>query len=110
MPEPQSQTPALEPFQQNFQPREKKDFFLKNMDKFIDKMADVLNRREEKLTGPAKDPIDRLFDHHRGKAKARGRGENHPAFSMIEQAQKQMDQLIDKLTRHVFENQLSVFS
>ncbi len=109
-PEQETPIPALEPFPENSRPWKKKNFSLKNIDKFVEKMAEKLENQEEKLAGPAKDPIDKLFDHHRGKAKGRGRGKNHSEFNMIAQAQKQIDKLIDKLTSRAFENQFSAFS
>jgi hypothetical protein len=110
VPERQSPIPALEPFPENSRPWKKKNFSLKNMNEFVERMAEKLEDKDEKLAGPAKDPIDKLFDHHRGRTGRRGRGKDQSEVNLIAQARKQLDEFIDKLTSRAFENQLSRFS
>jgi hypothetical protein len=110
IPKAENPIPALEPFPENTRPWKKKNLTLKNIDKFVEKMTQKLEKYDEKLAGHAKDPVDKLFDHHHGKAKARGRGKNHSELNMIAQAKKQMEKMIDKLAGRAFENQLSAFS
>ncbi|MFH2091737.1 MAG: hypothetical protein ABIJ31_05170 [Pseudomonadota bacterium] len=114
LPEQEKPIPAMEPFPENTRPWKNKSQSIKNFDQFIQKMADKIERYDEKQLEKAKEPIDKLFGHHLEQAgenedsqKGNYKGQIHSAADAIKEARKQIKSLIGQMTSQAFGKQFS---
>lgn len=82
---------------------------LENPDTFFEKMAEMIDRLEEKLMDKAQKPIEKLFRHHLGNMKENNNGEDKPLYNAVESAGQKIDKMIEKITGEIFKDQLSSF-
>jgi hypothetical protein len=103
---PERPIPPVEPFPENTRPWRRKSHSVKNIDHFIEKMAEKFEAMEDRPLAKSKDPVDRLFDHHLNKTKNnKGRGNSEAA--VLSEARKQVEKLIEQLTQKVFDQYMS---
>ena len=77
-----------------------------SMKNFFEKMAEKIEKLDEKLVDKAQDPIEDLFKHHLGKMKE-SRGTEKSLYTAVENLQKMVDDLMDAITENLFKDQLS---
>jgi len=102
-------TTTIEPFPDNYRPPKNKGNSLRNIDRFVEKMAKELEKHKDELVDKAQKPIDNLFNHHKKKAE-RNHGKETFSYNAIENAQKKMEKMIDKMASKIFKNYFSEFS
>ncbi len=76
------------------------------MENFFEKMAEKIEKLDEKLVDKAQYPIEDLFKHHLGKIKE-SRGQEKSLYTAVENIQKMIDDLMDAITENLFKDQLS---
>ncbi len=100
---------SLEPFPENFRPPKNKGNSLRNIDRFVEKMAKEMEKLDDKLVEKTQEPVDSLFNHHKKRAK-KNHGKEISTYNAIENAQKKMEKIIDKMASKIFKNFFSEFS
>lgn len=76
-----------------------------SMENFFDRMAEKIEKLDEKLLDKARGPVEDLFNHHLGKMKESGGRES--LYTAIENVQKMIDDLMNAMTENLFKDQLS---
>ncbi|MCP3875824.1 MAG: hypothetical protein GY699_22060 [Desulfobacteraceae bacterium] len=110
LPEEESAIPdARMPFPENGAPKRHKENSIKNINNFIEKMADKLEKAEEKLVDKAQKPIDKLFRKHLKDIEDEDKPEKNSSYKAIANAQKQIEKMIDKMVGKIFKDNLSAF-
>ncbi len=105
-----TETPSLSNlFSESLSPPKKKDNFLKNIDRFMEKMTKELEKHEDKLVEKAQKPLDQLFNHHKRNEKSH-HGKETSTFDAIENVQKKMEEMIEKMSSKMFNNYFSELS
>lgn len=108
-PEDESAVPSVtEPFPENHRPRKKKNNSIRNINQFVEKMAEKLEEHEDRLVDKAQKPIDRLFDRHKKNAEE-SQNEDGVIYDAIEAARLRLEELIDQMTGGMFKENLSEF-
>lgn len=79
---------------------------MKNVDNYVEKMAERLAAHDDKLVGKAQKPVDTLFRHHLRNMRENN-GEEKSIYNAIENARKQMEKMFEKMTENRFKNQFS---
>lgn len=75
-------------------PKNHKNKFFADFDKFFEKLAKQLDNHDDKLVGLAKDPIDKLFGYHLGKED--GDDSTGSIYQVLEEAMEKIDTLIEE--------------
>ncbi len=97
---------ASDSITENTQPWRQINHSVENFSKLIEKIAEQLEGMEEKQLAKAKDPVDTLFAHHLGKVK-NNNGNGNSGYNVLNEARKQVEKMIEKMTSQVFDQQLS---
>ncbi len=108
LPKPEQPIPAMEPFPENTRPWRKNGRSVQNFDKFIEKMADQIEKYEEKLVEKAQKPIDKLLGHHLEKARDND-AVGQSVTDALADARKQVQSLIEQFTSGMFSKEFSAF-
>lgn len=101
-----------EPYPENGSPRKRKHNTIRDINQFVEKVAEKLEKHEDKLVERARKPVEKLFNHHRDNAISESKERDddqlkqiEPFLNSIDRFQKKVDTLIEKMTRNVFDNQ-----
>ena len=79
---------------------------------FLDKMAELLEAQEEEAVARAQQPLSKLFDHHMSALEEATEEdeeavEEPAAYSALELAAKEVDQMINDMIKDIFDNTLN---
>ena len=103
-----------EPFPENGSPHKQKNNSINNINHFVEKMVEKLEKHEDKLIAKAQKPIDKLFRHHLEDVKQtrdnKKNGKNHEKqsiYNVIDNVRKQIDELIAQMKEKMFDDDLS---
>ncbi len=101
--------PSLKEFvSKNYGSQNRKNNFIKDIDKFVEKMMEKLETHEEKQVVKAKNSIERLFRHHLKEVKTH-HGEDPSLYTAVETAGKRINTLMDQMAGTLFKEQVSDF-
>jgi len=101
------ESPLKEFFPDYYTPDAKKNSSDRKMNRFVEKMTEILADHEKELLDNARKPIDKLFKHHLNNVK-------HPAekevssFETIENARQQLERIMDRMEKQIVKDHLSV--
>lgn len=99
--------PSLKEFvSKNYGSQNRGNNFIKDIDKFIEKMTGKLKTHEEKQVVKAKNPIEKLFRHHLKDVKTH-HGENPSLHTAVETAGKRINTLMDQMAGTLFKEHVS---
>jgi hypothetical protein len=98
----------IEPFPENGSPRKKRGNSIQNIDQFVEKLSERLNKLEEALIDKAQKPVDKLFRHHKQEA-GDSQGPESDVYRALDTAQKQMEKMMDQMSGRIFKNQFASF-
>jgi hypothetical protein len=109
LPKEESALPTtVEPFPENHAPKKRRKNSIKDINRFVERMAEKLDNHPAKLVKKAEKAIDKLFNHHLEKAKD-NHGGDLSTFNAIENTYKNLDKYIDKMMKKMFDAQMALF-
>ncbi len=107
LPEEESPIPETrKPFPENGAPRRRRKNSIKNINKFVERMAEKLEEKEDRLVEKAQKPIDKLFKKY---LKEMDDDNDRPRYNAIENARKKVENVIENMAKKVFKNYFSAF-
>jgi len=77
-----------------------------SMKNFFEKMAEKIQKLDEKLLDKVQEPVEDLFKHHLEKIKE-SKEQGQSLYAAVENVQKMIDDLMDAITGNLFKDQLS---
>lgn len=104
--QPEKPIPPVEPWPENSRPWKQKSHSVKSINNFMDKMAERFEEMEENQLAEAKNPIDKLFEHHIEKAESKEENKS-AAVNFFTEARRQVEVVIEQITSRAFERQFS---
>lgn len=98
------------PYPENRVPRKQKANTIRNISQFVERMAEKLEKHEDKLAAKARQPVEKLFQHHLNRIESDEserpvRGRHRAMYNAVENTGKKIDKLIDKLASGLFHSQ-----
>ena len=99
---------TIEPFPENRAPKKKRKNSIADINQFIEKIAEQLEKHEDKLVKAAQKPVDKLFDKHLEDLDD-DVDDRRSAFNAVEKAKEKFNTYIDKMFEKIFDAQMSLF-